>query len=285
MEITGRTRLVAIFGDPVEHTMSPAMHNTAFTELGMDCAYVPFHITPGRLGEAVRALKVLGIVGANITVPHKERVMEFLDDVDDEAAKIGAVNTIVNDDGRLVGYNTDGRGFVMSLKEDAGFDPKSKRVFMCGAGGAARGICFALAAAGTRRIYLYDVDEQRADRLVMELNSALGRQLARPSVMDPDFIRGADLVVNATPLGMHATDPLPIPENSFRSGQTVYDIVYNPAETKTLKAARAAGATGVNGLGMLLYQGVLAFEHWFGVTPPAPSMKKALDERLSSRAS
>jgi len=280
MEISGRTKFVAIFGDPVEHTLSPAMHNAAFAELGMDNAYIPFHIEPGRLGEAVRALKALGIVGANITVPHKERVMEFLDEVDGEAARMGAVNTVVNNDGVLKGYNTDGRGFVMSLREDAGLDPASKRVFLCGAGGAARGICFALAGAGVRRIYLYDVDGPKLDRLVMDINSALGRQVARPSVMDPDFIRGAGLVVNATPLGMRGSDPLPMPEDSFRTGQVVYDIVYNPAETRTLKAARAAGATGVNGLGMLLYQGVLAFEHWFGVTPPADAMKRALTDRL-----
>jgi len=280
MEISGRTRFVAIFGDPVEHTLSPAMHNTAFSELGMEYAYIAFHVTPGGLGEAVRAIRSLGFAGANITVPHKERVMEFLDDVDDEAARMGAVNTIVNDNGRLSGYNTDGRGFIMSLREDGGFDPASRRVFVCGAGGASRGVCFALASAGVRRIYLYDVDGPRMERLVMEANSAFGRDFVRPSILDPDFIRGADLVVNATPLGMRESDPLPMPEGSFRAGQVVYDVVYNPAETKTLKAARSAGAKGVNGLGMLLYQGVLAFEHWFGRTPPAESMKRALMDRL-----
>lgn len=280
MEISGKTRFVVIFGDPVEHTLSPAMHNAAFEELGMDCRYIPFHIAPGALGEAVRAIRALGIVGANITVPHKERVLEFLDQVDEEAARIGAVNTIVNDGGSLKGYNTDGRGFIMSLREDGGFEPAGKRVFVCGAGGAARGVCFALASAGARRIYLYDVDGPRMDRLVMEANSAFGRDVARPSALDPDFIRGADLVINATPLGMRESDPLPMPEGSFRVGQLVYDVVYNPAETKTLKAARSAGAKGVNGLGMLLYQGVLAFDHWFAVTPPAKSMRKALETRF-----
>ncbi|MBI5191553.1 MAG: shikimate dehydrogenase [Nitrospirae bacterium] len=276
MKITGRTKLVAIFGDPVEHTKSPAMHNAAFEALDMDNAYVPFHIRPEGLGAAVNGLRALGFAGSNITVPHKERVMEFLDSVDPEAKKMGAVNTIVNRDGRLTGYNTDGRGFVMSLKLDAGFDPDKKRVFVCGAGGASRGIGTALAMAGARRVYFYDIDEARRDRLVMDVNSGAGREAARPSILDPDFIRGADLVVNATPLGMHESDPLPMPKESFRPGQVVYDIVYNPARTKTIEAAETAGARTANGLGMLLYQGVLAFEHWFAKTPPVDVMRAAL---------
>jgi len=280
MEINGKTKIIAIFGDPVEHTKSPAMHNAAFDEMGMDYRYVPFHVRPESLGAAVQGIRALGIAGANITVPHKERAMEFLDDVDDEASRMGAVNTIVNRDGRLTGYNTDGRGFVHSLKEDAGFDPASKRVFLCGAGGAARGLGFALAAAGVRRIYIFDIDGPKRDRLVMDINSGFGREVARPSVLEPDFIRGADLAVNSTPLGMHESDPLPMPENSFRAGQVVYDIVYNPAKTKTLMAAEAAGARAVNGLGMLLYQGVFAFEHWTGRTPPVDVMKRALLDRI-----
>jgi len=280
MNISGHTKVIAIFGDPIEHTLSPAMHNTAFGEMDLDYVYMPFHVKPDALGSAVQGIRALGIAGANITVPHKERVMEFLDEVDDEARKMGAVNTVVNKDGRLTGHNTDGRGFVRSLREDAGFDPASKRVFLCGAGGAARGVGFALAIAGVRRIYLFDVDGPKRDKLVMDINSAMGREVARPSIMDPDFIRGADLAVNATPLGMKESDPLPMPKGSFRPGQVVYDIVYNPAMTATLKEAGSAGAKAVNGLGMLLYQGVLAFEHWLGRTPPVESMRKALMDRL-----
>jgi len=276
MNITGHTKVVAIFGDPVEHTKSPAMHNAAFADMGIDAVYVPFHVRPDALGAAVNGIRAMGFAGANITVPHKERVMEFLDFVDDEAKKMGAVNTVVNKDGRLTGYNTDGRGFIKSLKEDAGFDPKGRRVFLCGAGGAARGIGFALALAGARRIYLYDIDGPKLSRLVMDINSAVGREAARTSILDAEFIKAADLVVNATPLGMHEGDPLPVPAGAFRVGQVVYDAVYNPPMTATLKAAKAAGATPVNGLGMLLYQGVLAFEYWFGRTPPADVMKKAL---------
>jgi shikimate dehydrogenase len=275
-QISGHTKVIAIFGDPIEHTLSPAMHNAAFAAMGLDYVYVPFHVRPDNLGAAVDGIRAMGIAGANITVPHKERVIEYLDSVDDEAKRLGAVNTIVNKDGVLTGYNTDGGGFIMSLKEDAGFDPKMKRVYVCGSGGAARGICFALAQAGAGRIYLYDIDGPKLARLVMDINSAFSGEVARSAALDPDFIRGADLVVNATPLGMRESDPMPMPEGSFRPGQVIYDIVYNPPRTKTLKAAEAAGAKAVNGLGMLLYQGVLAFEHWLGKTPPAGVMKAAL---------
>lgn len=276
MNISGHTKIIAIFGDPVEHTLSPAMHNAAFAAMGLDYVYVPFHVKPDGLGAAVAGMRAMGIAGANITVPHKERVIDFLDEVDEEAKRLGAINTIVNRDGVLAGYNTDGRGFIRSLKEDAGFDPNMKRVFVCGAGGASRGICFSLAQAGARRVYLFDIDEARQGRLVMDINAAYGREVARPSILDPGFIRGADLIVNATPLGMRESDPMPMPEGSFRQGQVVYDVIYNPARTKTLAAAEAAGAKAVNGLGMLLYQGVLAFEHWLGKTPPADVMRAAL---------
>jgi shikimate dehydrogenase len=276
MNISGHTKVIAIFGDPIEHTLSPAMHNAAFAAMGLDYVYVPFHVGPDNLKAAVEGIRALGIAGANITVPHKERVIGYLDAVEDEAKRLGAVNTIVNRDGRLTGYNTDGRGFIMSLREDAGFDPKMKRVYLCGSGGAARGIAFALAQAGARRVYLFDIDEPKRDRLVMDINSAFSREVARPAALDSDFIRGAALVVNATPLGMRESDPMPMPEGSFRPGQVVYDVIYNPAMTKTLAAAQAAGAKAVNGLGMLLYQGVLAFEHWLGKTPPAEVMKAAL---------
>ncbi len=279
MNISGNTKVIAIFGDPIEHTLSPAMHNAAFAEMGLDYVYVPFHVKAEELGSAVRGLKALGFAGANITVPHKERVLEFLDEVDPFAGKLGAVNTIVNRDGKLIGYNTDGLGFIKSLKEDAGFDPAKKKAFICGSGGAARAIGFALENAGARRVYLYDIDEQKRDRLVTDINSASGKVSARPSPLDPDFIRSCDLVVNATPLGMHESDPLPIPEGSFRVGQVVYDIVYNPPTTKTLAAAQTGGAKAVNGLGMLLYQGVIAFEHWIGRTPPASLMREVLLSR------
>ncbi|HEY3347849.1 MAG TPA: shikimate dehydrogenase [Nitrospirota bacterium] len=283
MSINGKTKIIAIFGDPVEHTLSPAMHNAAFAATGIDCVYVPFHVRPDNLGDAVRGLKAMGFAGANITVPHKESVIKFLDGVDVEAGRLGAVNTIVNEGGALIGYNTDGRGFVRSLKEEGGLDPDGKRVFVCGAGGAARGIGFALSSAGAAEISFFDVDKAKLGRLVDDINGAFGRTVAVAAGLDPDYIKERGLVVNATPLGMHAGDPRPLPDGSFREGQIVYDIIYNPAVTVTMRQAEGAGARVQNGLGMLLYQGVLAFEHWMGVAAPVETMREALLKGLQAK--
>jgi shikimate dehydrogenase len=280
MKISGHTKVIAIFGDPVEHTLSPAMHNAAFAALGLDCVYVPFHVRPNGLKDAVLGLRAMGLKGANITVPHKERVVEFLDELDDEAKLLGAVNTIVNRDGVLKGFNTDGRGFVKSLKDDAKFDPKEKKVFICGSGGAARGIAFALIKAGAGTVSLYDVDGPKRDKLVQDLNTSLGKDAARAMPLDQDFIRSCELIVNATPLGMQGGDPLPIPAGAFGKGQFFCDIVYNPPKTAVMTAAEKAGAKVSNGLGMLLYQGVIAFEHWLGVLPPVEVMREALEKGL-----
>jgi shikimate dehydrogenase len=284
MSINGKTKVIAIFGDPVEHTLSPAMHNAAFAKIGVDCVYVPFRVRPDNLGDAVRGLKAMGFAGANITVPHKERVIGFLDGVDAEAGRLGAVNTIVDEGGALVGYNTDGRGFVRSLKEEGGLDPDGKRVFVCGAGGAARGIGFALSSAGAAEISFFDVDKAKLGRLVDDINEAFGRTVAIAAGLDPDYIKERGLVVNATPLGMHEGDPHPLPDGSFREGQLVYDIIYNPAMTVTMRQAEGAGARVQNGLGMLLYQGVLAFEHWLGVAAPVETMREALIKGLHAKA-
>jgi shikimate dehydrogenase len=184
MNISGNTKVIAIFGDPIKHTPSPAMHNAAFAEMGID--YIRTITSSPMNWARQHGLKALGFAGANITVPHKERVLEFLDEVDPFAGKLGAVNTIVNRDGRLTGYNTDGLGFIKSLKEDAGFDPAKKKAFICGSGGAARAIGFALENAGARRVYLYDIDEPKRDRLVTDINSASGKVSARPSPLDAD---------------------------------------------------------------------------------------------------
>ncbi len=280
MKISGHTRVVAIFGDPVEHTLSPAMHNAAFGALGMDCVYAPFHVRSNGLKGAVSGLRAMGFAGANITVPHKEHVIEFLDEVDEEARLLGAVNTIVNKGGILTGYNTDGRGFVKSLKDDARFDPKGKKVFILGAGGAARGIAFALVNAGAGPVFLYDVDGPKRDKLVLDLNTALKKDAARAEPLDPDFISSCALVINATPLGMREGDPAPFPADSFKKGQMFCDIIYNPPKTAAMAAAEGAGARVLNGLGMLLHQGVIAFEHWFGVAPPVEVMRDALKQGL-----
>jgi shikimate dehydrogenase len=282
--ISGRTNVYGIFGFPVEHTFSPAMHNAGFAKLGMDACYVPFAVDPGSLADAVRAIVPLGLQGLNVTVPHKEKVIPFLHELSEEARLIGAVNTIEVVKGRLIGHNTDGRGFLRSLTDDARFDPRGRRFLVLGAGGAARAIGFSLALAGAAGIALRDVDGEKAEALVGDIRSKTGvpaTAVSDEAVMT--FARAADCLVNATPLGLRKSDPLPVGKEQVQRGQLVCDLVYNPPETALLQAARARGARGLSGLGMLLYQGVIAFEIWTGKKAPVRVMKNALARQIASR--
>lgn len=283
--ISGRTRVCGIFGHPVEHSFSPAMHNVAFNAVGLDYTYVPFPVTPGSLPAAVAAVKALGLAGVNVTIPHKEAVLPLLDEISEEAGLIGAVNTIVNRSGRLYGDNTDGRGFLRSIKEKAGFTPAGKTALILGAGGAARAVAVQLALSGARRLLLANRSEKRAGELADFIAGKSGVNVEVIPWPNKEFdelpgeaLQGADLVVQTTPLGMHPNDSetVPLPFDRFRPGQVACDLVYNPVETRFLQKAGLAGATVVDGLGMLLYQGVLAFELWTGVSAPVEVMREAL---------
>ncbi len=269
MKITGRTKILGIFGHPVEHTLSPAMHNAAFEHLGMDCCYLPFPVHPGALQQAVEAIRALSMVGVNITVPHKEAVIPFLDEVSSEAAFIGAVNTIVSKDGRLTGHNTDGRGFMRSL-EARGIDVREKRVLIVGAGGAARAVCYYLGDAA-RELTIYNRGREKLQRLVHDLSGI------RKNVSALEQLRGIEefeILVNATSLGLRTGDPLPFDPAALSGNHVVCDLIYR--ETPLLAAAARQGCTTVDGLGMLLYQGVLAFELWTAEAAPVEVMRKAL---------
>jgi shikimate dehydrogenase len=279
--ISGKTKIYGIFGYPVEHTFSPGMHNAAFKKLGMDACYVPFAVRPDELETAVRAIASLGLRGLNVTVPHKEKVIAYLDDLSEEARLIGAVNTIEVRDRTLIGHNTDGRGFLRSLKENAGLNPKGKRFLFIGSGGAARAVGFSLALAGAKKILFRDLDEIKAGALARDIHEKTGA--------DAGAIRGEDLsasaeeadcLINATPLGLRKTDPLPIAKDLILKKHLVCDLVYNPPDTALLKAVKARGANGLAGLGMLLYQGVIAFELWTNKKAPAPVMKSALSKQI-----
>jgi shikimate dehydrogenase len=269
MNITGKTKITGLFGYPVEHTLSPAMHNAAFEYLGMDYCYVPFLVHPNFIGEAVGAVRTLNMVGVNITVPHKESVISLLDSIDDEAMFIGAVNTIVHHEDRLAGYNTDGRGFVRSLAENH-ISVAGKKILVIGAGGASKAISYYLSEKAGK-LYLYDVDKNKLEKLVSDLTkirsnvSALD-QLAR---LD-DF----EIIINATPLGLRNEDPLPLDVSGLIPEQTVCDLIYRV--TPLLEKAALRGCRTLDGLGMLLWQGALAFELWTAVSPPVEVMKKAL---------
>ena len=281
--ITGKTILVGLFGYPVGHSVSPAMHNAAFAELGMNWCYVPLPVATEpaeRIGEAVRGLRAMGFRGANVTVPHKQNVMPFLDKLTEAASAIGAVNTIiVENDGTLIGDNTDAPGFIADLHAHH-VDPKGKRVAVLGAGGSARAVVYGLAEAGAREIMLFNRTRDRAEVLAAEMWGRFPntRFVAHELPGDiPGTAEYAELIVNCTSLGMTPKiDGLPWDEKvPFSASQVVYDLVYNPVETRLLALARGDGATVINGLGMLIWQAALAFERWTGQKPFVHVMTEA----------
>ncbi len=269
MNVNGKTRIACLFGYPVEHTLSPLMHNAAFSAMGINACYVPFSVSPGDLAGAVQSIRSLNLLGANVTVPHKEHVLEYLDSINDEAKFIGAVNTITNKNGMLTGYNTDGRGFMSSLA-DSGISAKDKDILIMGAGGASRAVSYYLSEV-CRTLHIYDIDRDRVKRLVSDLNTLRGNVRCPEDLQD---IQLPDILINATPLGLKQDDPLPVPEDFITRDMTVCDLIYK--KTGLLNAAESRGAKTMNGAGMLLWQGVLAFELWTGTKPPVDIMKKEL---------
>ncbi|HBU70140.1 MAG TPA: shikimate dehydrogenase [Elusimicrobia bacterium] len=274
MKNVSKTKITGIFGYPIKHTLSPAMHNAGFRALKLNYNYFPFEVKPEDLGPAVEAIKILNIAGVNITIPHKSEVLKFLDSIDPLAAKIGSVNTIVNNNGKLLGYNTDATGFIRDLK-GKGFNPKNKRALLLGAGGAGRAVAAALSWAGAKSILITDSDENKARNLAKSVERARFVPLK-------DFRRelaGCGLLVNATPNGMHKGDKAVLNAGEFPPDIFFYDLVYN-RETETLKNAKKAGASAAGGLGMLLNQGALAFELWTKRKAPIDVMNRALKRAL-----
>lgn len=282
IEINGKTALYGVMGDPVEHSVSPVMHNAAFSALGLDCVYLPFRVRREDLATAVAGVRAFGIRGLNVTVPHKVEVMALLDEVDPLAGQIGAVNVLVNASGNLAGYNTDAEGFLRMLAGQ-GISPRGKNTVVLGAGGAARAICFALASQGAALTILNRTPGTAAS-CASDISGATG-QAARPLEMTranlASALRGADLLVNATSMGMlPLSDASPVERDLLNDHLTVVDIVYNPYQSKLLKEAKEAGARTINGLEMLVWQGALAFEKWTGRQPPLDAMRKAATAAL-----
>jgi shikimate dehydrogenase len=269
MHIGGKTKITGLFGYPVEHTLSPSMHNAAFEHLGLDYCYLPFLVHPDFLRQAVDAVRALNMTGVNITVPHKEAVIPLLDSVDEEAAFIGAVNTIVNSEGRLKGYNTDGRGFMRSLSEN-GISVENRQVLIVGAGGASRAISYYLSEKA-KTLYLHDVAQNRMDSLVSDLRKIRSNVSSYGQMTN---LGSFDVIINATPLGLKAGDPLPFDVSTLPPGHTVCDLIYR--KTRLLEEAAKKGCRTMDGLGMLLWQGVLAFELWTSAVPPVDLMRNAL---------
>lgn len=275
MRPDAKTILCGIIGNPVEHSLSPTMHNAAFERLGLNYAYLAFRVED--VEGAARGMRALNIRGLSVTVPHKVTVIPFLDEIDPVARDIGAVNTIVNDTGRLKGYNTDWTGFVRSL--EAHTPIQGKRIAILGAGGAARAIAFGLKE---RRGSLTVLN--RAEEIGMA--AALAADIGCPygDLSRTDAVTGADIVINATSVGMTPhTDRTVIDPGLLRPDQVVYDIVYNPLETRFLREAGARGCRVIPGYEMLLLQGVTQFELWTGQPAPVELMRDVLLERLRAK--
>ena len=274
--ISGKTKVCGIIGDPIEHTMSPVMHNAAFKNKGIDYVYLAFRVKKEELGKAIEGMRALDIRGLNITIPHKVTVIPFLDELDPLADKIGAVNTIVNDNGVLRGYNTDATGFLQALLE-RGIEPKGKSVVILGAGGASRAISFILAERGSSLVILnrtWDKAKICADRISETFQrKATALKLNRENLAAA--LSQADILVNATSIGMSPNiNETPVTSNLLKPGLVVFDIVYNPIKTRLRREAEAAGATVISGLDMLVWQGALAFEKWTGLKAPVELMRE-----------
>jgi len=278
-------KIVGLIGYPLGHSISPAMHNAAFQKLGLDFEYELFEVESEELSDAVNGMRALHIAGFNVTIPHKENIVTLLDEVTKLPRLIGAVNTVLNQEGKLVGYNTDGPGFIDSLKEDAGFIPQNKNCVVLGSGGAGRAIAIMLAEANARSVTVADVLEDKAKELASYAGSLLDTKFQAVAVNSAELqkaISSANLLVNSTPLGMHPkVEKSPLSENIvLPSKLLVYDLVYNPSETKLLKAAKAAGCKTCGGLGMLVRQGALAFSIWTGEEAPLDIMFAAARKAL-----
>ncbi|MFC1804567.1 shikimate dehydrogenase [Candidatus Omnitrophota bacterium] len=272
-------KIFGLIGDPVSHSLSPLMHNAAFAHLKIDAEYKLFPLKEQELQGFLRGLGRLDICGLNVTVPYKEKVIPLLANISEEARLIGAVNTIKVSNDRLDGFNTDGLGFLRHLKQELDFDPRDKSIAVIGAGGASRAVCVYLSKEGAAKISIFDIDKPKAQGLARHLKE----NFPSTEVLTVDSAQGLGLsdcalLVNASPIGMKESDPSVIKDEDIGNDLLVYDLVYNPAETKLLKAAKEKGARSVNGLGMLLHQGAAAFEIWTQEKAPLDVMRKALME-------
>lgn len=275
--ISAKTKICGLIGDPVEHSVSPVMHNAAFSSLGLDYIYLPFRVAIDNLVRAIDGLKVLNIRGLNVTIPHKVAVIPLLNDMEPMAEKIGAVNTIVNDKGRLKGHNTDASGFLKSLLE-RGVEPKGKKVVVLGAGGVSRAISFILADRGADIVILNRrLEMDWAVKLASSISQLSANEVKALELNDENLssvLEGADILVNATSVGMSPDiNQSPISASLLKPELVVFDAVYNPLKTRLLAEAEAVGAETISGIDMLVWQGALAFELWTGAKAPIDIMK------------
>jgi len=284
MTISGKTQVCGVIGDPIEHTLSPAMQNAAFEHLKLDWVFLAFKVKATELEDALRGMRGLVIRGLNVTMPHKNAVIAFLDKVDENAKFLGSVNTILADDGELTGFSTDGLGAVNALKEN-GVKLSGKKVVLLGAGGAAKAVAFALAKEA-RELIILNRTSEKTNQLAETLSSRFGKKVAgerlTPKITQKE-LENADILINATSVGMHPqADQSLVAPQWLKPNLAVMDIVYNPLETKLAKDAKAAGAQIISGVEMLIYQGAASFEIWTEHKAPVEVMRKAALNQLSA---
>lgn len=281
MSINSKTSLTGIIGYPLDKTLSPLIQNAAFESLGLNWCYVPMPVESENLETALKGLPSLGFKGINVTMPHKEGVLQYIDEVSSYAELAGAVNTIHFEDSKMIGYNTDGRGFLHALEHDGGFTPEGKQVVVLGAGGAARSISLILALNKVESLTVVNRTLEKAQNLTAGIHKKFGdcktKALSFSSDL-PKIIDSADLVVNSTPVGWNGE--LVIEPDLLHSGQVVMDLVYIPEETKLLQEAKSRGVKIIPGKLMLLYQGAASFEIWTKTQAPLEDMRKVLDKEL-----
>ncbi len=284
-DISAKTRVLGIIGHPIHHSLSPAMHNAALQSLGLDYRYMAFDVAPAALRRAVESIRALNFGGVNVTVPHKEKVIRYLDQLSPAARLIGAVNTIEHRDGRLIGHNTDGEGFMRAFRETFKESLRQKRVLLLGSGGAARAVTMSMGAEGIAEIIIANRTYSRARRLVKAISEAFPSLSTLAIRLDPDSMEKisgrADVIVNAISGGMVSDVELPMTQDLLRPSMAVCDLTYNPPLTPFLISAQEVGCPIMDGRGMLLYQGAIAFRIWTRVEPPIPLMRQALEKALS----
>jgi shikimate dehydrogenase len=282
--ITAKTRVCGIFGHPVGHSLSPEIHNAAFAALGLPYVYVAHDVQPGCVARALDGIRVMGYRGLSVTIPHKVEAMAGVDEVDETARIIGCINTVVNENGRLLGYNSDGRGAVNALCE-AGHDPRGRRVVVLGSGGAARAIAVTISreAPPARLAILGVVDEELA-QLASDVRQKGQSEVHSARLTDESLaaeLATADLLLHCSPIGMHPqTDKSLVPPQLLRPGLAVFDAVYNPRRTKLICDATAAGCATVLGLEMFLGQAYVQFELWTGQPAPRDVMRQVVEAKL-----
>jgi len=287
MKISGETKVCALIGYPIEHSLSPCFQNAAFQHLGLNFVYVAFPVKASELGDAIRGVRSLGFHGLNVTMPHKITVIKYLDELDDTAKKIGSVNTILNRNGRLIGYTTDGIGAVNALKYN-GVELYRRKIVILGAGGASRAISFTLAEE-VGELVILNRTVWRAERLACDINSLISRsiRIGWGGLTEENLrveLKDADILINATPIGMMPNaDETPVKRDFLHQDMTVFDLIYHPLETRLLKEAKNVGAKTISGLDMLIHQGAASFKIWTGIDPPVNVMMRAAEEELKRR--